>query len=222
MSINSLQNFGVPGMNGQRGPVLQPIQQNRFRVSFFNFGNPGDTAPYDLTRAVKSITRPTANWDPKAIHSYNSIAYIQGRPEWNTISVKFYEDIDNTVVRRIQQQRAKQFNFFDQTTARAGENYKFELDIDILAGGASAGQSAQDPNVLQKWCVVGCQLAGADEVSELNYAESSDTEVGFEIRFDNCSVYDANGQLLGSYDHAPEIQGQVGHSSTGIGGNGNV
>ena len=121
MSVNSLQNFGVPGMNGERSPVLQPVLSHKFRALFYNFGDPGDTAPYDMTRAVKAITRPTASFDTAPMYSYNSIVYVQKRPEWNDISVRFYEDIDNTALRRIQKQRSKQFNFFDQTSSRAGE-----------------------------------------------------------------------------------------------------
>lgn len=221
MSVNSLQNFGVPGMNGERSPVLQPVLTHRFRVLFYNFGAPGDTAPYNLTRAIKSIARPTANFETNTIYSYNSIVYVQSRPEWNDIQVRFHEDIDNTVMEKIQQQRSKQFNFFDQTNARAAENYKFELDIDVLAGGASASQSAQDPNIIQKWCLVGCQITG-EEVSEMQYESTDNTELTLTLRFDNCTVYDENGNMLGDYDHAPEIEGLFGNSSTGIGGNGNL
>ena len=40
MTVNSLANFGVPGLNGDRSAQLQPILSNRFRVLFFNFGTP--------------------------------------------------------------------------------------------------------------------------------------------------------------------------------------
>ena len=217
MSVNSLVNFGVPGQNGNRAPVLQPIFQNRFRVVFYNFGDPGDTAPYDLTRAVKSIGRPTATFGDKAVQSYNSITYVINRPEWNTIEIAFYEDIDNTVMSKIKQQQSKQFNFFDQTASRAGENYKFEIDIDILAGGASAGQSAQDPNVIQKWCLAGCMLT-EETFGDLDYTGDDMTDISFSLRFDNCTVYDQDGNMMGDFDHNPEIEGKSGRQITGIGG----
>ncbi|MAZ56767.1 hypothetical protein CL653_03175 [bacterium] len=217
MSVNSLGNFGVPGQNGQRGPMFQPILSHRFRVTFYNFGNPGDTAPYDITRAVKSVARPTATFSENTLYSYNSIIYIQARPEWEPIDISFYEDIDNTVMRRIQQQRSKQFNFFDQTSSRAGENYKFEMDIDVLAGGAGAGQSAQDPNVLQKYCLSGCHITG-ETLSELSYSETGETELGLTLRFDNCIIFDQDGNQMGTFDHSPEIDGKLGHQVTGIGG----
>ncbi len=219
MSINSLVNFGVPGQGGERTPVIQPIFANRFRVVFYNFGRPGDTAPYDMTRAVKSVGRPKAQFNEAPLHSYHSISYVTGRGEWDPIQMRFREDIDNQALERIAQQASKQMNFFDQTASRAGQNYKFEIDIDILAGGATAGTSAQDPNILQKWCLAGCWLKDYD-LGELTYERAEPTEITCNIRFDNAVCYDGEGNRLGDFDHGPEIDTRTGVFSTGIGGAG--
>ena len=217
MSVQSLVNFGVPGQNGDRSAVLQPINTQRWRVTFYNFGNPGETAPYDLTRAIKKVSTPKANFDEQALYSYISTVYIPTKVEWETMTMTFFDDIDNTVSTRVQQQVSKQHNFFDQTAARAGQNFKFEFDIDYLAGGASATGNASDPNIIKKWCVVGAFLTNFDS-SELAYENAGAGEINLTIRFDNAVCFDAQGNRMGTFDHGPEIDGRIGNFSTGAGG----
>lgn len=215
MSVNSLINFGVPGQNGDRAAVLQPKLSNRFRVVFYNFGNPGETAPYDMTRACRSVTRPKPKFNSETLYSYISTVYIATRAEWQSISLKVFDDIDNSTSRRIQQQLSKQQNFFDQTASRAGENYKFELDVDVLAGGASATGNAVDPNVVEKWSIVGAYLEDVD-LGELSYENSKAMEISMTIKFDNATIFDHNGQRMGTFSHTPEIDGRIGDITTGI------
>jgi hypothetical protein len=216
ISINSLSNFGVPGLNGDRSAVLQPILSNRFRITFYNFGDPGEVAPYDLTRACRKVGRPRYTFEEQKLYSYVSTVYIASRVEFETVEVTWFDDIDNSVQRRVQQQLSKQQNFFDQTASRAGQNYKFEMDVDVLAGGAGTGSST-DPNVLQRWSFVGCFITSAN-MNDLSYQESGPVEISCTVRFDNAICFDQDGLQLGTFDHAPEIEGQVGLFSTGIGG----
>lgn len=217
MSVNSLTNFGVPGQGGERSAVLQPILSNRYRVVFYNFGDPGVAAPYELTRGVRTVTRPTYRFDSVDLRSYVSTVYIATRVEFEEGRLVLFDDIDNTTQSRVQQQISKQQNMFDQTASRAGQNYKFEMDIDVLAGGASAGQTAADPNVIQKWCLVGCFLTNA-EMGELTYNDANPMEIQLSYRFDNAICFDQDGNRLGTFDHQPEIDAKAGNSSTGIGG----
>jgi len=217
MSINSLINFGVPGQNGDRAAVLQPKLSNRYRVVFYNFGTPGETAPYDLTRAMRSIGRPNYKFQQSPLHSYLSTVYIATRVEFDPISLSLFDDIDNSTSRRIQQQISKQQNFFDQTASRAGENYKFEIDVDVLAGGASATGSATDPNIVEKWSIVGAFVESA-EFGELTYEDSKPMEIKMSVRFDNAICFDHKGNRMGTFSHTPEIAGQVGDITTGITG----
>lgn len=197
--------------------MLQPILSNRFRVVFYNFGNPGEVAPYDLTRAMRSMKRPTYKFEEQALRSYVSTVYIPTKVEFEGTTIKLFDDIDNTVTTRVQQQLSKQHNFFDQTSSRAGQNLKFEIDLDVLAGGASAGSSASDANILQKWSYVGCFITNGD-FGEMSYEDVKAQEISINIRFDNVIGFDQDGNRLGTFDHGPEIDGRVGDFSTGIGG----
>ena len=216
MTVNSLANFGVPGLNGDRSAQLQPILSNRFRVLFFNFGTPGEVAPYDLTRQIRRMGRPNLQYDIQTLYSYVSTVYINTRGEWGTIDVVFVDDITNSVHQRVMEQNAKQQNFFDQTMSRAGENYKFEMDLDILAGGQSAGGSASDPNIVQKWCFAGCQIENYN-ANEMSYEEATPMEITLTLRYDNVIGFNQDGFRMGVFSHGAEIAAQSGVISTGSG-----
>ena len=214
--INSLANFGVPGLNGDRSAVLQPVLSNRFRVLFFNFGPPGEVAPYDLTRQIRRMGRPQVEFEVQTLYSYVSTVYIGTRGEWSTIDVVFIDDITNSVMRRVNTQLYKQQNFFDQTMSRAGQNYKFEMDLDVLAGGQSAGDTARDPNIIQKWCFAGCHIINMN-LGEMTYEDATAMEITLTLRYDNVIGFDQNGASLGQFSHTDEIRKQQGEVSTGIG-----
>lgn len=220
MSLNSLANFGVPGMNGDRGATLHPILTNRWRILTFNFGYP-EPAPYDMSRQCKRVSLPSLTFESASIYSYVSTVYIATRGEWAEGTMEFMDDITNSVRRRIENQLSKQQNFFDQTASRAGENYKFEMDVDILAGGASAGQSASDPNILRKYCYAGCWLTGIED-GELNYDQATPKVITVRFRFDNVIAFDQNGARMGTFSHTNEIQSQSGTLSTGAGASGGL
>lgn len=221
MTVNSLSNFGVPGLNGDRSAALQPIFSNRYRVLFYNFGASSEPAPYDLTRQIIRIGRPNLSFDEQALRSYVSTVYVASRAEWQELNVVFRDDITNSVMRRVYNQISKQQNFFDQTMSRAGENYKFEMDLDVLAGGQSAGGTAADPNILQKYCFSGCWLKTNDG-GEMTYEDANAMEITCSIRYDNVIPFDQNGNRMGVYTHNQEIQSQAGVSSTGSGSSGGL
>jgi len=216
MSVNSLSHFGVPGLNGDRGAVLQPILTTHWRVLTHNFGASSEPAPYDVTRMAKRITLPTVTFTMSTLYSYVSAVYIQTRGEWGEGTMVFVDDITNSVRKRIENQVAKQKNFFDQTMSRAGENYKFEMDVDILAGGASAGGSASDPNIIRKYCYAGCTLVTMTD-GEMAYDQANPKEISVAFRYDNVITLDQDNNRMGTFSHTEEIQAQAGSISTGVG-----
>jgi len=215
MSINSLSNFGVPGLNGDRGAVIQPILSTHWRIQTYNFGASSEPAPYDITRMAKRVSLPTVTFEMSTLYSYVSAVYVQTRGEWGDGTMVFVDDITNSVRKRIENQVAKQKNFFDQTMSRAGENYKWEMDVDILAGGASAG-GASDPNIIRKYCYAGCTLTSVED-GEMAYDQANPKEISVRFKYDNVITFDQDGNRMGTFSHSTEIQNRAGSISTGAG-----
>jgi hypothetical protein len=218
-------NFGVPGLDTRSAP-LQPIMSNKFRITFYDFGDntpsttdttsTKNTPAYVLTQQVRSTALPTWTQNNTQLYSYVSTVYIATRAEWGDMQIRFLDDITNGVYGRVMQQCAKQQNMFDQTTSRAGENYKFEMDLDILAGGATAGQDADDPNILRRFSYAGCFITAVDG-AEMNYATADVTEFAIHVRYDNVISFDNFGNQMGTFSQTNEINSRIGISSTGIG-----
>ena len=217
MTINSLANFGIPGLNGDRSAVYQPVFPFKFRALFYNFGQTSEPAPYDMTRQIRVFPQPQQQNEAQTLYSYVSTVYVASRAEWQEMTVEFYDDITNSVMRRCEGQLSKQQNFFDQTTSRAGENYKFEMDLDLLGGGASAGGNVADPNIIRKWCFSGVWIT-ANDYGQMAQDDKTPMNISLTLRYDNVVGFDQNGVRMGGFSHTGEIQGQQGALSTGTGG----
>jgi hypothetical protein len=216
LTINSLVHFGVPGISGERAAPLQPIMGNKFRVVFYDFGDPGQVAPYVCTQQLRSANLPTLTFQTQTLYAYVSAVYIVTRAEWGEMTIKFLDDITSGVYSIASEQCAKQQNMFDQTTSRAGENDKFEMDLDILAGGATAGSAVNDPNILRRYSYAGCEVVSLNG-SEMTYENPNGIEFDLRIRFDNVVAFDNNGIRMGQFSDAAQIAARAGTSTTGIG-----
>jgi hypothetical protein len=189
---------------------------NKFRCTFYDFGAPGTVAPYVLTQQVRSTNLPSWTMGQQPLYAYVSIVYIATRGEWAEMQMRFSDDITSGVYKIVQQQCAKQQNMYDQTTSRAGENYKFEMDLDVLAGGATAGSAANDPNILRRHSYAGCWITKLDG-PEMNYQNADGIEFSIGIRFDNVVTFDNYGVQMGTFSHTTQINNRQGISTTGIG-----
>jgi len=206
----SLFNMTVASDNagGNQG-LLMPKLQFRFRLNFLNFGL-GSTAGLALTKQVIDCSRPNVTFQEIPLQVYNSTLYLAGKHQWQTLSVNIRDDASGSVSKAVGQQIQKQLDFVEQASAATGQDYKFQLNIEILDGGN--GTSA--PVVLETWECYGCFIQVAN-YNTLNYGTNEPVTIALTIRFDN-----AIQAPLGSGVGAPVnrvADGSTG-SVTGIGG----
>lgn len=197
--------FGVP-LGGAKLGMLHPKQGYRFRVLFLGFGYDVDTRT--LTREVQSVGRPSHTQTRVPVHSYNTTAYIASKHEWSELNVTIRDDISNGVVAAIGQQIQKQINHYEQTSAVAGQNYKFDMEIHSLDG-----TNAEE---LESWNLVGCYLQGA-EYPDGEYSDSEPLTVSLTISFDEAVQVagpNTNGGTTVGQDPFPRIPSPGG--ATGI------
>ncbi len=176
----SLFNMTVAGDNagGNQG-LLMPKLQYRFRVNFINFGV-DTTGGLSLTKQVVDIARPTVQWQEIPLQIYNSTVKIAGKHSWSDISTTIRDDATGSVSKAVGQQLQKQVDFVEQSSAAAGQDYKFQTNIEILDG----GNGTQVPAVLETWELYGCWLKTAN-YQQLNYGQSDAVTIQLTICYDN-------------------------------------
>ena len=181
MSISTLSKITVPLASGDSASnqgLLMPKLQYRFRVSLQNFGVTTPTT--ELTKQVVDVTRPTVAFEPIEIPVYNSKAYLAGKHTWSPITINLREDVSNNVQKLVGEQLQKQFDFFEQSSAASGQDYKFTTTIEILDG----GNGANTPAVLETFELYGCFVTNA-AYNEIAYANNETMRVTLEIQYDN-------------------------------------
>ena len=67
------------------------------------------------------------------------------------------EDVNNNVQKLVGEQLQKQFDFFEQSSAASGQDYKFTTTIEILDG----GNGANTPTTLETFELYGCFVTNA-------------------------------------------------------------
>lgn len=181
MAISTLSRISVPLDNQDSASsqgLLMPKLQYRFRISLENFGV--STPTTELTKQVVSASRPQVEFEEMEIHAYNSRAYLAGKHAWQPITITLREDVNNRVQKLVGEQLQKQFDFFEQSSAASGIDYKFTTRIEILDG----GNGANTPNVLETFELYGCFVQNAN-YNELDYSNSEPITVELSIRYDN-------------------------------------
>jgi hypothetical protein len=201
MAISTLTKFTVPLDSNQSSAsqsLLMPKLQYRFRVTLQNFGI--STPTTELTKQVMDVARPNVTFQEIALDVYNSKVYLAGKPGWEPISLNLREDVNGNVQKLVGEQLQKQFDFFEQSSAASGIDYKFTTVIEILDG----GNGANTPNVLETFELYGCFIVSAN-YNTLNYTENTPVSIALSIRFDNAiqspqgtGIGTAVGRTLGS------------------------
>ena len=190
IASQSLFNMTVAGDNsgGNQG-LLMPKLQFRFRVNFINLGLGNDGLA--LTKQVMECQRPNLSFDEITLNVYNSRIYLAGKHTWSELTMTIRDDASGTVSQALGDQLQKQMNFVEQASAAAGQDYKFETNIQVLDG----GNGIYAPVVLEEWQLYGCFLKSAN-YQTLNYATSEAVTIGLTLRYDN-AVQLENGILAG-------------------------
>jgi len=185
-NIITKSKFGVPLADGSAG-ILMPKLKYRFRVNFIGIG--GEARPLALTQNIQSVGRPNYTGDDVVVDSYNSRIYMQGKHTWEAIQVTLRDDISNNVAKQVGAQLQRQVNHFQQTTPAAANDYKFEMEIEVLDGAST------EPT--EVWFLEGCFLNNV-QYGEGDYSTNESQIITLSIRYDNATHYsgtnDGNGR----------------------------
>lgn len=180
MAIASLTRFTVPLRTNQSAStqgLLMPKLSYRFRVTF-DMGVSTDKV--ELTKQVESFSRPTVSFGDLDIPVYNSTVKLAGKPSWGDVSCTLRDDAGGNVSRLVGEQMQKQFDFFEQSSAASGGDYKFVTKCEILDG----GNGAFEPTVLETWELYGCYIREAN-YQELAYNTNDAVKIQLSLRYDN-------------------------------------
>jgi hypothetical protein len=181
MAISTLSKITVPlasDSSASNQGLLMPKLQYRFRVTLENFGVSGGTT--ELTKQVMDVTRPNLTFEEITLDVYNSRSYLAGKHTWEPLTLNLRDDVSGNVQKKVGEQLQKQFDFYEQSSAASGIDYKFTTRIEILDG----GNGANEVGVLETWECYGCFLTNAN-YNTLNYATNDPVTVSLSIRYDN-------------------------------------
>jgi hypothetical protein len=194
MAISSLSKFSIP-LNGAGGSatsqgLLMPKLKYRFRVIFNGFGASNQT--HELTKQVMSASRPGVSFENVELAVYNSKINYAGRYSWTDVSITLRDDVTNSVSKIVGQQIQKQFDFFEQSSAASGADYKFQTYIELLDG----GNGAFDATVLERFELYGCYLQNTVYQGG-DYKSSEPMDITLTIKYDNAIQTDQAGEAQG-------------------------
>jgi hypothetical protein len=193
MAISTLSKFTVPLASSDSASnqgLLMPKLQYRFRLTLENFGV--STPTTELTKQVVDVTRPTVGFEQMTLDVYNSKVYLAGKHSWEPITINLREDVNNNVQKLVGEQLQKQFDFYEQSSAASGQDYKFVTRIEILDGGNGANQ----PVVLETFELYGCYVENAN-YNQLSYSANDPVTVTLAVRYDN-AIQSPQGTGIGT------------------------
>ena len=181
MSVATLSKFTVPLASDQSASnqgLLMPKLSYRFRLILENFGV--STPRTELTKQVVDVTRPSLTFDETILDVYNSRVYLAGKHTWEPITINLRDDVNNSVTKLCGEQVQKQFDFFEQSSASSGTDYKFTGRIEMLDG----GNGANAVSVLETWELYGAYVQNIN-YNTVAYNTSDPATITLSIRYDN-------------------------------------
>jgi len=193
MAVASLTRFTVPvasDQSAQSQGLLMPKLGYRFRVMFENFGV--TTPRTELTKQVVDFTRPEVSFDDITIDVYNSRVRMAGKHTWSDITVNIRDDALGNVARLVGEQLQRQYDFFEQSSAASGSDYKFTTRCEMLDG----GNGADEPQVLETWEIYGCFIQSVN-YNQVQYSSSDPVQITMTLRFDNALQKSIDNNFIG-------------------------
>jgi len=182
MPIASLNRFTVPLSTDQSAStqgLLMPKLKYRFRVTLDSFGVAG-TPTTELTKQVMNVTRPEVSFAEITLPVYNSTVKLAGRHTFADAKLTLRDDVTGAVTKKVGEQLQKQFDFFEQSSAASGIDYKFRMRVEILDG----GNGAYEPTSLESFEFLGCFLKGAVYQGG-DYSSNDPMDIALTIAYDN-------------------------------------
>jgi hypothetical protein len=194
MASSTLNKFSVP-LESDNGSdtegTLMPKLKYRFRITFTGFGaESADTT--EITKQVSEAARPNVEFENKVIEVYNSKINYAGKPTWKPISVKIRDNATGEVTKLVGQQNQKQFDFYEQSSAASGGDYKFKMTIEMLDG----GNGSNGATVLEAWECYGCYIQST-QYNALSYGDAAYMTIDLMIQPDNCVQLSEYGEGIG-------------------------
>ena len=205
MAISTLSKFTVPLASDQSANnqgLLMPKLQYRFRLVLENFGV--STPRSEITKQVQDVTRPSVSFDDITLDVYNSRVYMAGKHTWEPITINLRDDVNNSVSKLCGEQIQKQYDFFEQSSAASGIDYKFQSRIEILDG----GNGANEANVLETFELYGCYVQNIN-YNTLAYATSDPVLITLTVKYDN-AIQTPRGTGIGT-----QVSRALGTAATG-------
>ncbi len=195
MPVSSLNRFTVPLATNDSASsqgMLMPKLKYRFRVILENFGVPG-TPTTEITKQVMNVTRPSLSFEEIKLPVYNSTIKLAGKHSWANATLTLRDDVTNAVTQLVGQQLQKQFDFFEQSSAASGIDYKFTMRVELLDG----GNGANTPTIIEAFDLLGCYLQNV-EYQGGDYSSATDPmDIKCTIAYDNALQYGAGGAPTG-------------------------
>ena len=181
MSISSLSKLTVPlasDASASAQGLLMPKLGYRFRVMLENFGV--STPTTELTKQIIDAKRPSATFTDIPVHVYNSLIHLAGKNEWQDVTITIRDDATGQVQKLVGEQLQKQFDYYEQSSAAAGQDYKFTTRLEILDG----GNGAYTPTVLETWELYGCYVQQVD-YGNMAYDLNEPLKIALTLKYDN-------------------------------------
>ena len=128
-----------------------------------------------------TVDRPNVSFEEIKLNVYNSTVKLAGKHSFADAKLVLRDDVTGAVSKKVGEQLQKQFDFYEQSGAASGIDYKFRMRVEILDG----GNGAYEPNSLESFEFLGCYLKNATYMGG-DYSSTTDPmTIELTVTYDN-------------------------------------